>query len=475
MQSRYRDLIKNIGLITIGKALAKVVSILILPFYTTYLSPEDYGRIDMVTAYCALFMQPVTLCIDSAIFIFPTRKPDRKKKVYYSSGFFVSFIPIVIFCLAMYLLNGLSEDYAAESFIGTLTQNSFLLCLLVFSSFLSDFLQQMLRSLNRIGEYAAIGVLQSLIMIVFALFLLPRWGTKGYLYSVFFAAVSVVIVMVFYGRLWRWLSVKAVKSRYYFQMLRFSIPLIPAPALVWVQFQSNRPILAASWGMAAVGIFGFAARFPFMLSYFADSLCKAWEISALNEHVKQGFSSFYNNICNTFFFAGAAGCVFFPVIVEPIFRILIKEEFYPAIQYIPVCTLGVFLGICGQLLGANLTVRKQSYKFFWSSAVAAVVVAVGNWLLIPRYGVWGACVPTVLAAFAAMVVRYFIASSMFRLASAKRICIGLMILVAWVFAYATLAKGWLAGFGVSCAAFASLVFLFAFYLKGKLLCRLKRV
>ena len=474
MQSRYKELGKNIGLITIGKALAKVVSILILPFYTTYLSPDDYGSIDMVTAYCALFMQPVTLCIDSAIFIFPARKPDKKKKSYYSSGFFLSFIPIAIFCLVMCLLNGLSEGFAAESFICTLTQNSFLLCLLVFSGFLSDFLQQMLRSLNRIGEYAAIGVLQSLTMIVFSLFMLPRWGTRGYLYSIFLSTISVVLVMFFYGRLWKWLSVKMVKLRYYIQMLRFSVPLIPAPALIWVQFQSNKPILAASWGMVAVGILGFAARVPFMLSYFADSLCKAWEISALNEHVKKGFSLFYNNICNTFFFIGAVGCVFFPVVIEPIFRILIKEEFYPAIQYIPVCTLGVFFGICGQLLGVNLTVCKQSYKFFWSSAVAAAVVGIGNWLLIPGYGVWGACIPMVLASFAVMMVRYFISLPMFRLDSVMRICVGMLILIAWVSAYATLAHGWFARLGVSCAAFSSLVLLFKSYLKGKLQCYLKR-
>lgn len=474
MDRKYIDLTKNISLITVGKATSKLVNILILPFYTSFLSPENYGSIDMVTAYCAMFLQPVTLCIDSAVFVFSSRKTNSKKVKYYSSGFFISVFPIALFCLVMYALTNLSKGCDESSFFRGLTQNSLLLCLLVCSGFLVDFLQQMLRSLNKISQYAAIGVLQSLSMILFSIILLPKWGVRGYLYSMVMSSIMVVLVMFVNCRLWKWLSVRAIDVRYYSQMLRFSLPLIPAPLLVWVQFQSNRPILAATCGMTAVGIFGFATRFPSVINYLADSLCKSWEISAINENMKSDFPEFYNRLSLAFFVAGASVCLIFPVVVEPVFKVLITKEFHSAVQYIPVVTLSVFLGVCGQLLGTNLTVRKQSYKFFWSSVVAAVVVGGGNWLLIPKFGVWGACLPMALGSLSVMLVRYFISDAKFRVMSANRIGVGLIIMAVWSGAYVCYSNSLATSIAISGVALILILLLFVSKLKRMRTCHLRR-
>lgn len=429
---RYSTLLKNLGLITVGKVATKIVAVLILPFYTTYLSPEDYGGIDLVVAYCGLFLQPVTLCIDSAIFIFPNGKVDFKKRKYFSSGFFLSFVPLCLFFVAMYLMTRYSAAWPVTSFVGTLTRNSLLLCLLVAVGFLSDFLQQMLRTLNKIGLYAIIGIANSLSMILFAVVLLPKFGAKGYMYSLVLSSLLVSLVMFFSCGLWKWLSIKCISWRYYIQMLRYSLPLIPAPALLWVQTQSNRPILASYWGMAAVGIYGFAIRFPSMISLFADSLCKSWEISALNEYRKEGFSSFYNNVCLVFVAVGGMLCVVFAIGVEPIFRLLINDRFHSALRYVPMATASMFFAVCGQLLGVNLTVRKESYKFLWSSLIAVAVAASGNLILIPIWGLWGACITMLAATFAVMVARYFMANRMFRLVAIRRIMAGILIVLGWM-------------------------------------------
>ena len=474
MQGHYRELIKNVGLITVGKALTKIVGILILPFYTTYLSPSDYGYVDMIAAYCALFLQPVTLCIDSAVFIFPNGKNEKKKKKYYSSGFFISFIPIFIFCMFMYGLMLYSQNFNKDSFLGILSRNSFILSMLVVSGFFSDFLQQMLRSLNRISCYALIGVLQSIGMIVLSLISLPIWGAKGYLYSLFLSSLIVVLFVFVQGKYWKWLSIKSVSFRYYIQMLKYSFPLIPGPIMLWVQSQSNRPILASCYGLATVGIFGFALRFPATLSYFSDSLCKSWEISALREYLKPGFSTFYNNFIVMFFGVGSIFCFLFPIAIEPVFKVLIKEEFHIAIKYIPIVTLGVFWGVSAQLLGTNLTVMKQSYKFLLSGIVSMIVIVIGNWTLIPRFGIWGACISMSTTTLAVMIIRYVLSDSLFRIESIIKIWIDMLILIVWVMIYSFYGNNIYAKVLITVCGIALSCLVFMSNIKGIFVCCTKK-
>ena len=438
MDNKYIELLKNLGLITIGKVLAKIVSVLVLPFYTAYLDPTDYGRVDIVTAYVALFLQPVTLCIDSAIFIFPNGKPLLKQRKYFSTGLFLSLIPLSMFTVILLGCRHFFPGQTEESFMGTMTRNALIISLLMFSGFLCDFLQQMLKTLNKIKLYAIIGVIQSLALISISFYMLPRWGVSGYMYSLFISTVLVVLLMFYIGGLGKWFSLKAIKIRYYVHMLHYSLPLVIAPALVWVQLSSNKPILASNCGLAAVGILGFACRFPGLLNYFSTSLCNSWEISALKERSKPGFRDFNNTISLTFFILGSLACIILSIVTEPIFRLLINEKFYEAIQYIPMAYFAMFVTVSGQLVGVNLTVSRESKKFLYSSIVSVIVATAGNFLLIPLWGVWGAVISMALTSLSVLIARYILSNELFRLRAINKIMLCLGALLLWTIMYAEL-------------------------------------
>ncbi|MDR0364995.1 MAG: polysaccharide biosynthesis protein, partial [Bacteroidales bacterium] len=82
---KYRRLGKNTLLVFIGNMGAKIIGLLMLPFYTRWLSVEDYGTTDIINVYVSLLLGLATACVAEAVFIFPKGQPVERQKAYFSS------------------------------------------------------------------------------------------------------------------------------------------------------------------------------------------------------------------------------------------------------------------------------------------------------------------------------------------------------------------------------------------------------
>ena len=76
------NLFKNTGIIAIGQISTKIINFLLLPLYTSLLTKEEYGLIDLISTYATLLAVFVGLQLGTAIFRFliPNRDDDLKLK-----------------------------------------------------------------------------------------------------------------------------------------------------------------------------------------------------------------------------------------------------------------------------------------------------------------------------------------------------------------------------------------------------------
>lgn len=68
--SRNRDLLKNTFYVFIGNLGAKVINFVLLPLYTVWLSPADYGVVDLVSSYNNILLMFVGLGVADALVVF---------------------------------------------------------------------------------------------------------------------------------------------------------------------------------------------------------------------------------------------------------------------------------------------------------------------------------------------------------------------------------------------------------------------
>ena len=89
--SKNKSLFKNTVILGIGQFVPKVIALITLPIFTTYLSTKDYGIYDLIISFSSLFLPILTLLIQQAVFRFIISEKN-KSSVYITNSVFFIFI-----------------------------------------------------------------------------------------------------------------------------------------------------------------------------------------------------------------------------------------------------------------------------------------------------------------------------------------------------------------------------------------------
>lgn len=103
--NKNKELAKNTIIITLGKVCTQFIGFLLLPFYTTLLSTEQYGTVDLLQTYVQLLLPIVLFQIDQAVFRFliDKRNNSNEKNQLVSSAIFFVCIQMICFSI-IYLI-----------------------------------------------------------------------------------------------------------------------------------------------------------------------------------------------------------------------------------------------------------------------------------------------------------------------------------------------------------------------------------
>lgn len=391
---KYSRLGKNTLLVFVGNIGSKLISFIMLPFYTSWLSVSDYGTTDLVIVYVSFLLSIITFCLSEAIFIFPKGQIKDKQKEYFSSGLFISFISIILTGLVFYAVRYVM---VSNSSTNTFTGYTWTIYFILIASFLQTYTQQFSRSLDRIGVYAISGVVLTAFTALLSFLLIPKYGLNGYFCAQILSLIFSAIYTFIASNSHHYFSFRSILKTSYKEMLAYSIPLIPNGIMWWVVSGLNRPIMEEYLGMHEVGLFAVANKFPSVIVILFSVFSYSWQISVLEEFSKEGYSVFYNKIVRTIFsFLILISCgmaIFSPFIISTV----VDEKFHEASKYIPLLSLAVVFSSLSGIVGANFSVVRKSKYFFYSSVWGAITSIVLSLILIPLYGLYGVSLTVVLS------------------------------------------------------------------------------
>ncbi len=394
MMGKYTRLGKNTLIVFIGGAGSKLVGILMLPLYTRWLSTSDYGITDMVTVYATLLLSIVTCCIYDSIFIFPKGQDFKIQKEYFSSGLLFSLMMLAITACLFAAVANIPVLYGVDSIF---MKYIWLIYGILCTGFLQTFVQQFVRSAGHVKIYSMTGVVLTLATAVYSIAFIPSWGVKGYIYAIILANLSATCYSFVCSRTYRFIDRMTVKKERCVEMLKYSVPLIPNAIMMWLVTALNRPVMENYLGIEAVGLFAVANKFPGILYMLFAIFLQAWSISVLEEFGKKDYAVFYNKILRL----GVTMLVFLLCIVtllsKCIVSIFVSQDFFDAWRYIPILTLGIVFSCISSISGSHFWATKESKYLFYSSIGGSLVAILGNFLLIPLWGIMGASISYMLS------------------------------------------------------------------------------
>jgi len=398
--NKYRSLAQNIALFAINSIATKLISFLLVPLYTYYLSEGEYGITDMSLTVITLMVPLATLSVSDAVLRFVIDDRANADK-YITSGFAIVLLSylIIAFCLPILdlgIFGGLG-DYKLWFWLAYASN-----ALLTYQSNVSRALDQV-----RIIPFAA--GLSSLATLGGAFLFIAKFGMgiEGYFISVIFGGLVGSAVYELMGKHRKHLvkvPFQAIRVNLG-AMMAYAIPLTPNTLFWWVNNSVSRFFVTGFLGIAANGLYAAASKIPNLLNTVFQIFQQAWQISAYQEFGKKGSKGFFTTVFSVLqlvmFSCAALLSMLSPVLAD----LLLQNSFYTAWNLIPILLIAFFFSTIFSFYGTVYTASMDTGKLFVTTLVGAIATIIGCWLLVPSLGLLGAGVADVLSNFLVMLTR----------------------------------------------------------------------
>lgn len=394
--SNYKRLGKNTFLVFLGNAGSKLIGFVMLPFYTKWLTVEEYGTSDNVLVYVSLLLAIVTLSISDSIFVFPKDQEFEKQKQYFSSALMYSFLFLV---LTGALLFGIKEILIKSNILHSIADNIWYIYFLIIVIFFQTFFQQFSQSINKIKIYTISGILLTFSTAVLSFILIPKFGLDGFFVAQIVSYLIAALYTFIHSRAYRYFSFKAITISRYQEMIKYSIPLIPNAIMWWLVGSLNRPLMEEYLGVYTIGLFAVAYKLPSLIIALFSVVMVSWQISVIEEHKKEGYEKFYNSIFRLVFVFLSVGVIVLSITGKILIELIAAPKFIEASNYVPILSLSALFCSVSGLVGANFSATRESKYYFYSSIWGAIAAVIFNIILIPLWGLYGAVVTVVLSHF----------------------------------------------------------------------------
>lgn len=396
--NKYKYLLKNMGLLTIGSFSSKILVFLLVPLYTYVLSTKEYGIYDLASTTIQLLVPILTLNIADGVMRYLMDDHYDADEII-SIGIKYTFLSIFIFSLILGL------NYFFDVF-PSFEKYSVYILLLYTTNIFNTLFTQVAKGEERVKEISVSGILSTLISILLNIVLLLYFKMKlnGFFVAYSLGQLSSIIYLS--------IKVKAVK-RFTIKnnrvlektMILYSIPLIMNVLGWWANSVSDRYVVTLMCGLAANGVYSVSYKIPSILSTILNIFTQSWQISAIKESNSKDVKKFYGNLFELINLVMVTSCMLLILLSKILGRILYSKDFFIAWKYVPfLLVAGVFNSASG-VLGPILVAQMKPKAMGVSGLIGALINIVLNIILVWLVGPQGAAIATAISSYCIYALR----------------------------------------------------------------------
>ncbi len=393
---RNEFLIKNTIIFTIGNFGSKLISFFLIPIYTSKLSTVQYGTLDLISAIGTIMVPLITLNISESVMRFQLDKDAPKNKIA-NISLLVLFFGILMGLIILPICNA----YNAVS------EYSVLIYLYVITLASSQILLCDLKGKELLSIYAASNIIYSFLIAGFNIFFLIgcHFGIAGYLLAYVISNILIIIFILLAGKSYKDLFVTRPDVKLFKTMARYSIVLIPNSFMWWIMNSSDRIMVTNMVGIAANGIYAISYKLPTLINTIMQVFNQAWSYSAIREKGSEDENEYNNKIFKFITSITILSGIAIITFAKPFLHIYVTPNYYLAWSYIPFLTIGSVYLTLATFIATCYTVHKDSLGYLFSGIIGAVINIGLNFLLIPKYQVYGAAIATCISYLAVFIFR----------------------------------------------------------------------
>jgi O-antigen/teichoic acid export membrane protein len=387
----------------LGSVVSRVLAVLLLPLYTRYLHPSDYGKIETLVALSAVVISLVQTAMKSAFFRFYFDSSAEHDRLRVLRTTFWYIMTSATACLAAGLI---FADSISQVLFGT-TGNANLVraaAVGMWAQMNYEQLTNLFRVEQRSLAYVSASLVNIFITVGATVVLVVGLGegALGVIVGSFIGTLVVYLALLGYRR--AQLGLRFDRALFW-RMMRFGTPLVPSALALWALNFVDRFLLIKMAGAGEVGLYSIGVRLASAMVLFLTAFRTAWPAFAYSIKDDREAKRTYAFVLTYLLFTACWLALGLGLLAPWLVRLLTTPSFYGASEVVPLLAFAVaaFGGYVVLAIGLSRTRRNQ---FNWVVTGLAAALNIGlNVILIPPYGMMGAAVATVagyVAMFACM-------------------------------------------------------------------------
>jgi len=394
-------LVKAFSFLSLSNVISALTSFAILAFYTKYLPPADFGKISLMWVFVIISSIVIDGGLNTAFFIkyYKVSKEENTKNIYTIFLYNLIIFSLVYFVFLLYP-SLFQKILRIQIAIIDLNVVFFLILFMIFANFYTNFL--IISQKPKSYFFIKLGFNVMLIISSLVFLIVLGEGYISYLkaYLIPYFVVSIIGLRFFFINYKPYkkniISISNLKN-----LLKLGIPLVPNSLMLMLLTWADRYILNIYVNLAIIGIYTVGYKFSNIINGFiitplgkAISPMLFKQFAKSQEKYKKNMARIFKYYWLVMFTLAIAYFVF----LREIFQLIIGMEYIEGYNIIAIVLFGIILwGVTTNILGATVVMKEKTGKMFLFTSISVLVNIGLNFILIPKYGMYGAAVATLIS------------------------------------------------------------------------------
>lgn len=397
MQSTRSEVIRNSIWYTLGNILLKFFSFLLIPLYTCYLSPDQYGEINLALGFSNVVSCLIMCGLQTGVIRFYTDCNGDKTRIAQMFGSVITFV-IVLSLIIIFLLT-LTHNCWIHIVFSSINFFPIILLAIFISGAVATYTvyQEFLKGAHKAKKSVILSYVYFILLLITNLITVIwlKWGASGVLISTLIVNLLMIGIMLI--DLYKWnLIYIGIKVSVIKDMLKYSLPLVPHSISYNISNFFTRVIINSKINTSTLGLYSLASQFGGIADVVSNSVQSAFQpwLYERMQQVEAGNKVAIQEINNlTVKLLWIYGFIYLMIgtWTQEAIEIMSQKSYYSAWIYVPflVCAVAIKspLYFYQNLYYYHKNLTKYIFIFTVSGCLSSMLLVL---LLVPKYGVFGA-------------------------------------------------------------------------------------
>lgn len=392
MTTQYRDIIKHSAVYGAGQILTRVASVVLLPLYTHYLRPADYGAmaiLDLTGSVLGILIGGGMVAAANR-YHFDSDDPRAQAEVWWTSLLVLAAAATVLLAPAFLLREPLARlTLGAEQPAGALFYA--LVLPTVWLTAIAEVPDRYLRvrKWSWLVVVISLGGLALNIALNVYFLTVKEWGVAGVLLGNLLTALATAAVRcAIMARACRPVHVRAEMAGH---LWRFGRPMMATALLAMSMHQADRYVLRFFLPLDEIGVYSLA----YTIGQGVNALClipfaAIWGVVMYEIARHPDAKRIYARVFEYFVYVLLLALLGVSLFIDPLLRLLVSSDYSGAAALVPIVCLGFVFFSLHAHFSVPALLAKQSDRLVVVYASAAVTNVALDVLLVPLFGLPGA-------------------------------------------------------------------------------------